>query len=66
MAEIHRLAVHQRTAADDAVDAARSAFAHGFLADAARAKGAVEPDVGDFSLAALAYDLDGDVGARRD
>ena len=45
MRQIHGLAVHQWTAAHDALDTARFAFPYRFVGNAAGTEGPVEPEL---------------------
>ena len=64
MRSVYRLAVHQRTAPDDAVHAPSLTFPNRFLGDAALAEGTVEPDARDATVGALPHDVQRDVGMR--
>jgi hypothetical protein len=63
--DIHRPAEHQRTAADDAVDAMRLTRADGLLRDAAITKGPVKPDAANAMVPALLDNPNRDVWRRR-
>ncbi len=54
MPHIHGLAVHQRTAAHDALDTTRFAFRYCFAGDAAGTEGPMEPDLAHALFTALA------------
>ena len=61
VSEIYRFAEHERTAANDAVDAVRGALSNGFLGHAAVSKRPMEPDLADAVVTALSHDLRRDI-----
>jgi hypothetical protein len=66
VSDIDRLAEHERTAPDDAVDAARGALSNGVLRDASMPKGPMEPHVPDAMFTAIPYNLGGGIWRSRD
>jgi hypothetical protein len=64
MAEIDRLAVHERAASDDTPNTASLALADRCVGDAALSKGAVKPDPADSVLGALPNQIDGGIRVR--
>jgi hypothetical protein len=61
MAEVDRLAVHERATSDNASNAASLALADRPLGNTALPKGAMEPDPTDSALGALTNQIDRDV-----
>jgi hypothetical protein len=66
MAEIHRRAVHKRATPNDALDSASLALADRRLGYAPLAEGTMEPGARNSTLAALADQLDRDLGVGGD
>jgi hypothetical protein len=66
VSEVHRLAIHERTPAYDALEAAAMACPDRDVRHASLAKGTMEPNLGHIAFDALTHDLKSIARMRRD
>jgi hypothetical protein len=66
MCTVNRLAVHERTAPDNALDSTGLTLTNRLLRDATLAEGTVEPDAADATFRALPHQFQRHLGTRDD